>query len=238
MKDIGYDVFNSVQYWRHNLKGNRVEKKYFSGTSSYPPVLLLQGFMGTRGVLSPLEKFLRSHGRDVISIDLGFFNVADIRESSQTLSDKIERIMERFSKHHEFEKIDIVGHSMGGLIGLYYLKRMNGHRFVNRLIALGAPFNGTWASFLALVPFGAVSKGLWQMLPRSKFLKSLRAHPEEAKESKVYSISAKYDAICPPQSCRLVGAENLSIPVGHGGLLIDKRVFQMVAKCLSPKIQK
>jgi len=235
VKDVGFDALNSFHYWRHNLKGNRVEKKYFNGKSDYPPVLLLQGFMGTRGVLSPLEKFLRSNGRDVISLDLGVFNVADIRASSRILSEKVAKLMDRFAKHHPFEKIDVVGHSMGGLIGLYYLKRHGGHKLINRLIALGAPFNGTWASVLALVPFGAVSKGLWQMLPQSEFLKTLRAHPEEAHQTKIISIAAKYDAICPPKSCHLAGAENRTIPVGHGGLLIDPRVFEIVEKSLSPK---
>jgi len=234
-KDVGFDALNSVYYWGHNLKGNRVEKKYFSGKSPYPPVLLLQGFMGTRGVLQPLEKFLRAEGRDVISLDLGVFNVADIRESATLLDEKIERLMNRFSRDHGIEKIDLVGHSMGGLIALYYIKKLGGHQRVNRVISLGTPFNGTWVSLLAMVPFGVVSRGLWQMLPKSNFLKDLRQHPENAHSTKLVSISAKYDAICPPKTCRLPGAENLTIPVGHGGLLIDKRVFELVRDSLSQK---
>lgn len=238
VKDVSFDAVHSLHYWRHNLKGNKVEKRYFSGKSDYPPVILIQGFMGTRGVLQPLEKFLRAEGRDVLSIDLGFFNVGDVRESATLLDEKIERLMERFGKHHDFEKIDLVGHSMGGLIGLYYIKKLGGHRVVSRLVSLGTPFNGTWASVLGMLPFGAISRGLWQMLPNSDFLTSLKSHPEEAHRTRLFSISAKYDAICPPKSCRLPGAENLTIPVGHGGLLIDQRVFEIVRDSLSPKHEK
>src|SRR4051812_40417654 len=86
LKDLSSDTLHSFHYWRHNIRGNKVGKNYFSGYSPHPPVILLQGFMGTRGVLSPLETYLRESKRDVISLDLGFFNISDIRKSSQLLS--------------------------------------------------------------------------------------------------------------------------------------------------------
>jgi triacylglycerol lipase len=224
-RDLGFDAVNSFHYWRHNLSGNKVQKRYFSGKSKHPSVILLQGFMGTRGVLKPLEDFLRANDRDVISLDLGFFNIGDIRKSSQLLSYKIERIVDRFYEKHSFEKIDIIGHSMGGLIGLYYVKRLGGHRLVRNLITLGAPFSGTWTSLLGIFPFGLVAKGVWQMMPGSTFLKNLQADPLEAHETKTISIAAKYDTICPPKTCHLKGAVNHVIPVGHASLLMDDRVF-------------
>lgn len=233
LKDLGYDALNSFHYWRHNLKGNRVEKRYFSGKSDHPPVILLQGFMGTRGVLKPLEDYLRHHGRDVISLDLGFFNIGDIRESSELLNYKIERIFDRFAESHGFKQVDIIGHSMGGLIGLYYIKRLGGHRLVRKMIALGAPFKGTWSSLLGLFPIGLVSKGIWQMVPGSKFLRGLQVHTEELHQTQVFSIAAKYDSICPPKTCHLRGANNAVIPVGHASLLVDERVFQEVLGFLS-----
>src|SRR5256885_1049539 len=93
LMDLGFDAMNNFHYIRHNLRGNRVRKNYFGKSAEHPPVILLQGFLGTRGVLIPLEKFLRESGRDVISIDLGIFNVGDIRKSAQLLSYKIERIV-------------------------------------------------------------------------------------------------------------------------------------------------
>lgn len=232
LRDISFDAINSVHYWRHNLTGNKVVKTYISGRSSHPPVILLQGFLGTRGVLRPLEYHLKSEGRDVISLDLGFFNISDIRTSSHLLQLKIERIIERHAKKFGIDQVDIVGHSMGGLIGLYYVKRLGGHTRVRNLVTLGTPFNGTWACLLAMLPLGLISKGLWQMLPRSDFLKELRAHSSDMHQTKVVSISAKYDTICPPKSCNLRFAKNQSIPVGHGGLLMDQRVFEAVSSHL------
>jgi len=237
LRDISFDAINSVHYWRHNLAGNKVVKTYISGQSSHPPVILLQGFLGTRGVLRPLENHLKADGRDVISLDLGFFNIADIRSSAHLLQLKIEKIMDRHAKRYGIQQIDIVGHSMGGLIGLYYVKRLGGHTRVRNLVTLGTPFNGTWACLLAMLPFGLLSKGLWQMLPQSDFLKELRAHSKDLHRTRVVSIAAKYDTICPPRSCLLRFAKNQSIPVGHGGLLMDHRVFEAVSQYL-PKLDQ
>ncbi len=233
--DLGFDAFNNFHYLRHNLRGNRVRKQYFTADAEHPPVILLQGFLGTRGVLLPLEKHLRESGRDVISIDLGMFNVTDIRKSAQLLSYKMERIMDRFGNSHGITKVDVIGHSMGGLIGLYYIKRLGGHRLVRKLITLGAPFNGTWTSVLGVFPFGLLSKGIWQMLPNSEFLKSLKSHPHETQSTEVVSIAASFDALCPPASCHLHGAKNIDVAVGHAGLLMDKKVFQSIDECLAEK---
>lgn len=236
VRDVTFDALNSLHYWRHNLRGNKVRKNYFSGKSKHSPIVLVQGFMGTRGVLLPLENHLRELGRDVISIDLGVFNISDIRTSAQILSYKVERLLDRFSEVHEFEKIDIIGHSMGGLIGLYYVKKLGGHRVVDKLITLGAPFNGTWTSLLGLFPVGLMSKGIWQMLPGSNFLKSLHRKTSEVHETKVISIAAKYDSICPPKSCHLNGAINEILNLGHASLLMDHRVFNTVVQHLDEKL--
>ena len=47
-------------------------------------------------------------------------NVRDIRRSAFLIHRKIERILAQTPS----QKIDIIGHSMGGLIGLYYVKKL------------------------------------------------------------------------------------------------------------------
>ncbi len=191
--------------------------------------------MGTRGVLNPLEKFLRKLGHDVISIDFGIFNVGDIRESAHHLATKIERFLKRHNRDYPHHKVDIIGHSMGGLIALYYIKRLGGHNRVERLVTLGAPFQGTRSAYLGMVPFGIFSPGLWQMRPGSSLVKSLQSNGEEGGKTEVVSIAAKYDTICPPSSCQLAGARNETLPVGHASLLMDLRVFNLIAEILNHK---
>lgn len=232
MSDLGSDLAHVVSYAKYNSKGNRIEKKYFAAEASQPPVVLIQGFLSTRGVLEPLESYLRATGRDVVSIDLGILNVGDIRASASRLDAKIEKIFERFSERHGFDQVDMIGHSMGGLIALYYVKRLGGHRVVRKVIALGAPFHGTWASLMGL-PFGVVMRSLWQMLPGSSFISEIQRRPQEMRSVEMISIAAKYDAVCPPSACRLEHAKNEVVDVGHAGLLMDHRVFKKIEEHLN-----
>ena len=67
----------------------------------------------------------------------------------------------------QVRRIDIVGHSMGGLIGLYYIKRLGGHQRVRRLVMMGSPVRGTWAALLGVATIGLFSSSSWQLLPGS-----------------------------------------------------------------------
>lgn len=226
--DLGFDVFNTVRYFKHNLSFGLTRQNHLSGNSQHPPIILLQGFLGTSGVLEPLDRFLQAEKRNVIILDLGIVNIRDIRESAERLVFEIERIMDLYSKSHGFKEIDIVAHSMGGLIAYYYVKKLGGHRCVRKLITLGSPFRGTWAALVGSILFGFFSRGVRQMLPGSKFLKDLHITHHNQIQTKIYSIAAQYDTISPPESCFLKGATNRILPLGHASLLMDKRVFENI----------
>jgi triacylglycerol lipase len=227
-KDIGFDTFNTLKYFRHNLKLGLSRENHFQQESQEPPIILLQGFLGTSGVLQPLDRYLQGQGRNVFMLDLGIINIGDIRKSAELLVYEVERLIDLYSKKHNFKKVDIVAHSMGGLIAYYYVKKLGGHRAVRKLITLGTPFRGTWAALLGTAMFGLLSRGVSQMLPRSQFLKELHAPNRNRIRTKVYSLAAQYDTISPPESCFLKGATNRILPLGHASLLIDKRVFQNI----------
>lgn len=230
-EDIAFDAWNTFRYFRHFFKVQYRRVNHLIDKSEHPPVILVQGFMGTHSVLDPLDRFMREHERHVFLIDLGLVNVRDIRESAETLLFEVERIMDEYGKSHGFTKFDIVAHSMGGLIALYYIKNLGGHRVIRKLIALGTPFRGTWAAALGAALFGIVSKGVWQMLPGSEFLKELH-RDGGLHRTKVYSIAAQTDTVCPPRSCFLKGAVNRILPLGHASLVMDQRVFETVLSFL------
>src|SRR5215470_6029051 len=158
-------------YLRNLARGNRIRRRavYESITDQLPPVLLIHGFLGTRGSMYPLERRLAADGITVFSFNLGTFNTRDIRRSAFLIHRKIETILAQTN----VKRIDILGHSMGGLIGLYYVKKLGGHEKVRRLVMLGTPLAGTWAALPGVATLGLFSSSSWQLLPRSDLLKEL-----------------------------------------------------------------
>lgn len=220
-------------YVRNLLRGNweNDPELFAQCTPEHPPVLLLHGFLGTRGALFLLEQRLLSDGFTVFSINLGTLNVADIRRSAYRIHLEVARILE--AADGRIEKIDIVGHSMGGLIGLYYAQSMGGHSRVRKLVTLGTPWHGTWAALAgAASPLGLLSPSTWQMLPGSDFLTRL----DEGKVPlyvELASIAGRDDLLCPPTTARRNDCANYVLPLSHGGLTVSMESHRVIRRILS-----
>jgi triacylglycerol esterase/lipase EstA (alpha/beta hydrolase family) len=152
---IGQDMVggaDGLSYLRHLVRGNRIRRgaTFQEATPESPPILMIHGFLGTRGSMYLLERRLVEDGFVVVSFNLGTLNVRDIRRSAFLIHRKIERILAQTPS----QRIDIIGHSMGGLIGLYYVKKLGGHARVRKLIMMGTPIRGTWAALAGVVTLG------------------------------------------------------------------------------------
>ncbi len=142
------------------------------------PIILLYGFGSSRKTLDIMENLLTSRGFEVMSFNLGgslgVFFTRGIKETADFIDRKIQRQMKRYG----FKKVHIVAHSKGGLVAMWWLLRMGGSEYCDRLITLGTPFKGTWLTYLAMVtPFGFFFKDVWQMAPGSAFLQDLHKSP-------------------------------------------------------------
>jgi pimeloyl-ACP methyl ester carboxylesterase len=242
-KDFGREVADSghtAVYLRQLLRGNRADRVQAAPESvderglaerplspAGPPVLLIHGYLATRGSLHLLEGQLVRRGHVVMSYPLGPINLRDIRDSAGLIARKVESVVAQTG----VERIDIVGHSMGGLVGLYYLKRLGGRHRVRRLILLGTPAQGTWSALLGLItaPLGAASL---QLLPGSPFLRELGEGPIPA-GAQVISIGAERDWLAPLPSTMLSGVRHLALPTGHSGLLVEAEVAEVIDRLLT-----
>jgi pimeloyl-ACP methyl ester carboxylesterase len=226
------DSGHSALYLRQLLRGNRGRPAWRpraevpATPAGQPPVLLIHGYMATRGSLHLLERQLTARGLVVMTYSLGPVHLGDIRDSAGLIARKVESIVAQT----EVTRVDIVGHSMGGLVGLDYLKRLGGRHRVRRLVMLGTPTQGTWSALLGLVtaPLGLASL---QLLPGSPFLRELADRPLPA-GAEVISIGAIRDWLAPLSSTVLDGIRHIALPTGHSGLLVDEEVAKVVADLL------
>ena len=110
-------------------------------TSSRPSrrrCCIIHGFLGTRGSMYMLERRLVEDGFVVRVVQPRHAQRPRHPRSAFLIHRKIERILAQTPS----QRIDIIGHSMGGLIGLYYVKKLGGHARVRKLIMMGTPVRG------------------------------------------------------------------------------------------------
>ena len=231
---IGQDVAggaDGLSYLRHLVRGNRIRRSdaFDEATPEAPPVLIIHGFLGTRGSMYVLERRLVQDGFVCVSFNLGTFNVRDIRRSAFLIHRKIERILAQTPS----QRIDIIGHSMGGLIGLYYVKKLGGHARVRKLIMMGTPVRGIWVALAGVMTLGLWSTSSWQLLPRSRFLDELAQGPTPPGVD-IYTIAAARDWVVPLQTTRLPGAKAMTVPLGHSSLVVSEEVYRRVVNTLRP----
>jgi len=231
---IGQDVVggaDGLSYLRHLVRGNRIRRgaAFDEVTPEAPPVLIIHGFLGTRGSMYLLERRLVEDGFVVVSFNLGTLNVRDIRRSAFLIHRKIERILAQTPS----QRIDIIGHSMGGLIGLYYVKKLGGHARVRKLIMMGTPVRGTWVALAGVATLGLWSTSSWQLLPRSRFLDELAQGPMPP-NVEIHTIAAARDWVVPPSTTRLPGANVMTVPLGHSSLVVSEEVYRRVVNTLRP----
>jgi triacylglycerol esterase/lipase EstA (alpha/beta hydrolase family) len=201
------------------------------------PVLLLHGFLGTRRALDVFERRLGRDGFCVWSIHLGglfdAYNTRGIEECAERVREKVERL---YARYH-LGPLSIIGHSKGGLIGRYYVKRLGGDRRVSTLITLGTPHNGTPTAYLGCATVGLIAKSVWQMTPMSPFIRRLKigSFPPNVRFVSIYS---KMDRASPFPCCileedRAGNLFNVEVPgVSHREFVYKRAVYEIVRQHL------
>ena len=205
------------------------------------PVLLLHGFGAPRRILHVIERRLRrTLGVSAVSFNLpglgGVFGGESIAQEAIRLGDKLERLCIR----HDVDGLDVVGHSKGGLIARQMVTHHPVGRRVHTLVALGSPFAGAPLAIPGSVVLGLFSRAVRELTPFSGFMKNLREAPLPTGVRTV-SIAGGLDLVAPPAVCRVPldsgppgMVTNHVVPgVGHNGLLMSRRVFELIVRELS-----
>ncbi len=183
------------------------------------PVLLIHGVGCNAGVWFGMQGYLDAQGvGPVYALSYGP-PLGPIESFADQVAQKVAAIRAATGA----QQVVLVGHSMGGLVGLTYLRR-HGGASVRRLITIGTPFHGSRHAYMM---FG---QSLQQLRPGSAFLADVDAPGEFRASVPVVSLWSWHDSMVTPQlSARLDWAENIAVAgVAHNALIGDHDVWARV----------
>ena len=129
------------------------------------PIILIHGLWNNSEIFKQVFKKLDNHKVEYFAPTLSHkFGMVSIEKLAQSLD---KEIINKFGIDTE---IDIVGFSMGGIIGRYWIKKLKGFKRTKRFISIGSPHKGTLtAQIIPRYPF----KGISEMKINSGLLKEL-----------------------------------------------------------------
>ncbi|KJS82473.1 MAG: hypothetical protein JM58_15010 [Peptococcaceae bacterium BICA1-8] len=112
-----------------------------------PPVVLVHGFTGDKTTWQELDTYLQTRGFDTVREEY-YYNDAtgqSIPAQAHGLSRHIkDKITEYHSSNIKINKVDVVAHSMGGLISRHYISKLDNlyQDDIRKLIMVGTPNHG------------------------------------------------------------------------------------------------
>jgi hypothetical protein len=179
------------------------------------PILLVHGIVSNRSIFTLLRRGLTRRGFTNV-FSMNYATVAtDVRTAALRLAEEVEQVVDETG----YERIHVIGHSLGGLIGRYYVTRLGGDTRVHTLVTLGTPHEGTWAAYA--VP----TRLMEQMRPGSGLMREL-ARPAHGCRTRFISYWSDTDVAVVPQrsaalrhrdlrarNVRLHGAGHLTLPM-------------------------
>lgn len=117
-----------------------------SGALKHRPIVLVHGYKSNAGVWGDMQNRVREYGYgsdELYAFDYSAFTPGDT--SLMTIADKLEKYIadNELTKKSPDGKIDLVAHSMGGLVARAYLKQNEGHRDTAHLVTYATPNHGT-----------------------------------------------------------------------------------------------
>jgi hypothetical protein len=189
------------------------------------PVILLHGYAMGRSNFLLLASRLAKAGLGPI-VGFEYWTLGKTASAARRLGTLIEEVRERTGA----TTVDLVGHSMGGVVARYYVTLGGGDGVVANLVTLGSPHAGTDASAIG------IGRPIRELLGGSSLLTRLAAAPPPAR-TRMTVIWSRGDALVPGERearprGRGVEDEVVFDDLGHLGLLASRRVAAAIVERL------
>lgn len=186
----------------------------------HTPVLFIPGVRRNRASMRFLDTYLTHRGwrwTYAVNHPRGDLGLAELAAGLQL---EVEALCQASGA----DKIDLVGHSQGGLIAAWYVRHMGGDARVRRLVTIGSPMHGT-----KMAVFGR-GRASVELLPSAPILDGLSPLPIRT----ICIWSPDDPVIVPSRSAVAEGAESVRLEAsGHVDMLLSGRAFRAVQAALS-----
>lgn len=222
------------------------------------PVVLVHGTFanGTDNWLA-LAPYLEARGYCVFSLDYGqlpgvplVYGLGPIDQSAVQLQAYVDKVLAATGA----TKVDLVGHSQGGMMPRYYLKFLGGAAKVDTFVGIAPDNHGTTLDGLTeLLPYfpgaedviAASAPALADQIAGSAFLTKLNAGGDTVPGVHYTVIATRYDEVVTPYSSQFLSGSDVhnvliqnlcSVDLSEHALLglTDRIAFHEVANALDP----
>src|SRR3989344_3619693 len=141
------------------------------------------------------------------------------QESIDAYAKRLDDVVESVKYRTGRSKVNIVSHSMGGLVARDYIKNFGGDASVNKLIMIGTPNHGIYGQVDSFCSVTGATTECGQMKSDSQFIASLNSGDETYGNVEYYTIAGSGcllggidgDGISRTESVQLKGATNVKI---------------------------
>jgi triacylglycerol esterase/lipase EstA (alpha/beta hydrolase family) len=188
------------------------------------PVVFVHGYSQNRSNFVWLARYLERRGGGPF-FGFNYFSLGSIEASARSLAAYVEGVVRKTGA----EQVDLVCHSLGGLVARTYVDLLDGHARVRRVVTLGTPHRGVRHAKLG---FGRSAR---EMHPESGFIPRLEQAclPSTVDYHSIYSV---HDNIVYPSHVSSLGARGNDVVVrghGHFGILFSVEVAEHVFAVLA-----
>jgi triacylglycerol lipase len=210
------------------------------------PVVIVGGFLTGQPIAdvfyTGLADRLRADGYQAFIFGPVDFGLADIRDSAASLN----RFVDQVRSTTGAQKVDLIGHSQGGLTGRYYIKNLGGAAEVDSMISLSSLHYGTsvanLGAFLLLGNCAGIA-GCEQMRIGSSFLNELNAGDDTIGNVSYTNFATIFDELVIPYTNGFLrnDGNNVNVTVQaqcplrvveHIGVAFDSAVYSGIVDAL------
>ena len=217
---------------RHDLSGLSPEQRglvHAGVDAAATPILFVHGIIDNHSIFTLMERALRRRGFS----DLSWFDYGLLTRDVRAAAADFGAAVTKLAAESGYDRVHVVGHSLGGLIARYYVQRMGGHRHIRTLITLGTPHGGT-----ELARMARVLPLVRQLRPDSEIITELAQPAPDVGTRFVAFYSDLDQLIVPSHNARIehpdLHARNIAVRgIGHLSLPNNGEIAFRIAAVLA-----